>query len=199
MNSLHITSELPLTLNKYTSARVIYVNGKPMASVYETTNAKKFKKYFSKLVEESIGNSDWDGDTEHRDKFYTVKATWYFEKQNRDSNNMWKIMLDAVTETGLIWTDDRQVIEQTMRIYYEVENPRVELDIAEAKWIGIFDSSSHQSEFVFDNCDKCSKDKQHCSIYKGALESRITEDIDMNTWTCNKFKPKKEKKVKEIK
>ena len=195
MISLHITSQLPVTLNNYTKSRVIYVNGKPMPSVYETTDAKKFKKYFKKLLEETVANFDWNNDSEHRDMFYLVEATWYFEKQNRDSNNMWKIMLDAVTETGLIWTDDRQVIERTKRIYYDTANPRVEIDIREAEWVGIFDTPSHLTNFTTNNCDKCSKDKDHCSIIKGALESRITGNISLEDWTCNKLKEKKVKKV----
>ena len=170
-----------------------------MPSVYETTEAKNFKKYFKKLLEGTVANSDWNNDEEHRDKFYIVEATWYFEKQNRDSNNMWKIMLDAVTETGLIWTDDRQVIERTSRIYYDTANPRVEIDIREAEWIGIFDTPSHLDDFMMGNCDRCSKDIAHCSILNGALESRITEDINMEDWTCNKFKLLKEKKVKKVK
>lgn len=198
-NNLHITSQLPVTLNNYTKSRVIYVNNKPMPSVYETTDAKRFKKYFKKLLEGTIANSNWNNDEEHRDKFYIVEATWYFEKQNRDSNNMWKIMLDAVTETGLIWTDDRQVIERTSRIYYDTANPRVEIDVREAEWIGIFDTPSHLDDFMMNNCDRCSKDISHCSILNGALESRITEDINMEDWTCNKFKPLKEKKVKKVK
>lgn len=196
MERLLITSPLPVTLNNYTKGRIMYVNKKPMVSIYETSEAKKFKKEFIKLFIDEVEKQGWETEPDRND-FYVVNATWYFDKQNRDSNNMWKIMLDAITDTQLVWLDDRQTIERTLRIFYDTENPRVELEIFKAKWVGIFHSQVQHDEFVLDNCTLCSKNKENCSIYKNALESRVKPDeIDTFMNKCLKIKIPKVKKVK---
>lgn len=169
-----------------------------MVYMYETKEAKVFKKYFKKLLKDVVDAQGWDF-SEDRNKFYTVDAVWFFDAQNRDSNNMWKIMLDAITETQLIWLDDRQTVERTLRIMYDTENPRVELNIKEAKWVGIFNSIGQHDEFIKANCEDCTKKLESCTIYRNALESRIKPmEIDMQSMECLKQKIKKveEKKTK---
>ena len=193
MERLLITSPLPVTLNNYIKPRAI--NG--MAMMYETSEAKKFKKQFIKLFIDEVEKQEWES-THDRNDFYIVHATWYFDKQNRDSNNMWKIMLDAITDTQLVWLDDRQTIERTVRIFYDTENPMVELEIFKAKWVGVFNSQEQHDEFVFNNCTLCSKNKENCTIYKNALESRIKPDeLDTRWMQCLKIKIPKPKKGKK--
>lgn len=47
-NILKLTSPLPPSVNHYTSVRTIMKNGRPMAMVYETKEAKDYKRNLRK-------------------------------------------------------------------------------------------------------------------------------------------------------
>lgn len=49
------------------------------------------------------------------------------DKRVRDLDNHLKIVFDALT--GVVWEDDKQIQEMTIRKDYDKENPRVELDV----------------------------------------------------------------------
>lgn len=49
---LYLTSPIPPSVNHYTSVRTIMKNGRPLSMVYETKEAKDYKKAFKKIIEE---------------------------------------------------------------------------------------------------------------------------------------------------
>ena len=57
-----------------------------------------------------------------------LTATLYFgDKRTHDVDNYSKLLLDACT--GLLWEDDKQVMEMTVRKDYDKKNPRIEIEI----------------------------------------------------------------------
>lgn len=56
----------------------------------------------------------------------TLNIDLYFgDKRKRDVDNYNKLVLDA--GTNILWNDDSQIVELTIRKFYCKENPRVEL------------------------------------------------------------------------
>ena len=110
-------------------------------------------------------------------------------RKEKESNNYYKCMLDAITDTQLIWIDDNVVCERINRIYYDSKNPRIELHIYPVDYIGIFDNISQLENFE-SNCIGCSRYKRNCSILQKAKDGRVQEEIV--DFTCLKYKPKKD-------
>ena len=48
---LHLTSPIPPSVNHYLGYRAIIKNGKPMATSYKTTEAKKYQKEVEKYIQ----------------------------------------------------------------------------------------------------------------------------------------------------
>lgn len=189
MNKLLLTSPMCVSVNHYLAYRVINnkKTGRPMAMSYETKEAIDYKKNFKKYVEEQVNIQNWSLKPNKEQHFY-VDAVFYFPRIDMDANNYFKIMLDSITDTQLIWLDDNVVCERVNRIYYDSENPRIELTIYPVEYVGIFDSSSTLEEFE-NKCKDCSRYCRNCSILKKAKEGRIQEDIE--NMVCKKFKKKR--------
>ena len=94
-------------------------------------------------------------------------------------------MLDAITDTGLIWIDDNVTCERVQRIYYDSSNPRIELEIYPVEYIGVFDNASQLEKFE-SRCIGCNRYKRNCSILQKAKEGRIQEEIQ--DLVCKKYK-----------
>ena len=105
------------------------------------------------------------------------------DKKHRDCNNAWKCLLDAITETRLVWKDDDIVCERVNKIVYDANNPRVELRIHYVDYIGIFDNEDQLKNFQVYNCIGCKRYKRNCALLRGAIEGRIQEEIDGQTCT----------------
>lgn len=59
---------MPPSVNHYTSVRTIMKNGRPLSMVYETKEAKDYKKAFKKIIEEEVKKQNWTrevNDTQH--------------------------------------------------------------------------------------------------------------------------------------
>ena len=184
---LRLISPIPPSVNHYLAYRAIIKNGKPMAMSYKTAEATKYQKEFTKYVEQEVKRQNWDLIPNKEQHFY-VDCVFYFDRTNKDCNNYFKCMLDAITDTQLVWIDDNVVCERVNRIYYDNANPRIELCIYPVDYIGIFDNISQLEEFET-NCVGCSRYKRNCSILQKAKEGHLQEDI-VNC-TCTKRKTKK--------
>ena len=184
IQKLKLTSPMPPSVNHYTSVRTIMKNGKPMAIVYETKEAKDYKKKFKKIVEEEIKKQNWNHEVNSTQHFY-VDAIFYFDRIDKDCSNYEKCLDDTITETQLIWKDDNVVLFRPQRIYYDSEHPRIELEIYPVDYIGVFDNASQLEEFE-SNCIGCSRYKRNCSLLKKAKEGRIQEEIQNGV--CSKRK-----------
>lgn len=188
-NILKLTITDFISVNHYIAYRTIMKNGKPMAMSYKTKEAKDFQKRFEQYIKEQVKIQNWDVPVNPAQHFY-VDAVFYFPRLDMDANNYFKVQLDSLTETGLIWVDDNVVCERVQRIYYDSSNPRIEFTIYSVDYIGIFDNQEQLNEFE-DKCKTCSRYKRNCSILKKAKEGRIQEEIQ--DLYCSKYKEIKEK------
>lgn len=184
-NILKLTSPMPPSVNHYTSVRTIMKNGKPMSIVYETKEAKDYKKEFIEIIRKGVKEQNWDVPVNATQHFY-VDAVFYFDRIDKDCSNYEKCLGDSVTETQLIWKDDNVAMFRPQRIYYDSSNPRIELTIYPVDYIGIFDSKEIMDSFCV-KCETCKRNKRNCSIKKKAIEGRIQEEINMETFECSKY------------
>jgi Holliday junction resolvase RusA-like endonuclease len=187
-NILKLTSPIPVSVNHYIKPRTFITwKGKtPIANVtmYETADAKAYKKKFKKYVEEQIEEQDYSLTPTKTQHFY-IDCVFYFERTDQDPNNYFKLPLDAITETQLIWLDDNTTCERVNAIYYDSDNPRIEISIKPVDYIGIFPTVDHLNEFK-ETCSTCMRSKRNCSILNKAIEGRIQEEI--SNGVCGKYK-----------
>lgn len=174
---LLITSPIPPSVNHYTAHRVVMKGGKPLAIVYKTKEAVTYQAEFKKAVAKAVIEQRWKTDLDNPRHIY-VDAIFYMDKKHRDCNNTWKCMLDAITETGLVWKDDDIVCERVNKIMYDTSTPRVELYIRYVEYVGIFDNEDQLETFKNTNCIACKRYKRNCALLRNAIEGRIQEEID---------------------
>ncbi len=174
---LLLTSPMPPSVNHYTAHRAIIKNGKPLGIVYKTKEAVAYQTAFKKRVASEVKKQGWETDLENPRHFY-VDAVFYMDKKHKDCNNLWKCLLDAITETQLVWKDDDIVCERVNKIVYDSENPRVELYVRYVDYVGIFDTEEQLDNFKNNNCIACKRYKRNCTLLRNAIEGRIQEEID---------------------
>lgn len=190
MKKIHLVSPIPPSVNHYLAYRVVTNKGRPIAMSYKTQEAIKYKKSFAKYVNDEIIKQKWNVSLDKYQHFY-VDATFYFPRTDMDSNNYWKCMLDSITETQLIWCDDNVVCERTQGIYYDSENPRIELDIYPTDYIGVFKDASQLEKFI-SNCIGCRWGTRSCRILSKAKKGYIQNEI--KDGVCKKYTKLKSKK-----
>lgn len=164
-----------------------------MAVSYKTNEAKKFQRRFIDYVKAEVVNQGWTLTPNKTQHFY-IDTVFYFGQIDQDANNYFKVMLDAITETGLIWLDDNVTCERVQGIFYDSKNPHVELSIYPTDYIGVFKNASQLEEFE-SNCVGCRRYKRNCSLLRNAKEGRIQQEI--NGLKCEKFSSLNQKDIKE--
>lgn len=183
-----------ISVNHYMSYRVIKKNKKTLVMAYKPEETKNFEKSFGKYIKEEINKQGWIKPT--KDKLIIMDTTFYFPRVDMDAQNYFKSICDIATNCG-VWEDDNVVMERVNRIYYDSNNPRIEITIYESDYIGIFDNKEDMDLFI-SKCKTCNRYKRNCSILKNALEGRIQEEIvKVDKWNCNKFKEIKIKNIKK--
>ena len=187
MQELHLVSPIPPSVNHYLGYRGVLKGGKPVAMSYCTNEAKKYKQQFADYVRKEVVKQGWDLVPNRTQHFY-VDTVFYFPATNLDCNNYFKCMLDAITDTQLIWLDDNITCERVQAIYYDADNPRVEIVIHPVDYIGVFDNASHLEAFVA-KCTDCVRYTRNCSLLNKAREGRIQGDIVDGI--CKKYKQRK--------
>lgn len=184
-NRLKLISPIPCSVNHYIKPRPFIMHGKPQVTMYETAEAKAYKKDFAKYIKEQVKQQGFDIEINKTQHFY-VDCIFYFDRIDKDSNNYFKLLLDSITDSKCIWEDDNVVCERVNAIYYDAKNPRIEIEIYPVDYVGIFDNQEQLNVFT-ESCIGCKRYKEgKCSIYKKALEGRIQEEI--TNCTCSKFK-----------
>lgn len=162
-----------------------------MATSYKTKSAADYESQFADYVRSEVERQGWNLTPNKLQHFY-VDVTAYFDRTDRDCNNYWKVMLDAITDTQLVWIDDNVVCERINRILYDAHNPRIELTIYPVDYIGIFDNADQMRQFTEMNCADCIRYQRNCSILRKAVEGRVQDEISQ--LSCKKRKIKKEAK-----
>lgn len=184
---LKLVSPIPVSVNHYLKPRgfIIWKGKKPVAqvSMYETAEAKKYKKEFIKYVKEQVKLQGWDIIPNKTQHFY-IDCVFYFDRIDKDCNNYFKLLLDSITETQLIWQDDNVTLERVNGIYYDNKNPHIDITIYPVDYVGIF-PTVEQLECFKANCIQCKRFKNNCSIFNKAIEGRIQEEIQ--DLKCSKF------------
>lgn len=190
----HQVSPIPPSVNHYTRTRTIVRNGKPLSMVYETKEAKDYKKEFKEIVERSVEEQDWSCDVNDTQHWY-VDAVYYFDRIDKDASNYEKCLSDAITETGLIWEDDNVTLFRPQRIYYDKDNPRIELTVYPVEYIGVFDDQDAYAQFL-QRCQNCTRGIRNCAIQRKAIEGRIQEEVQQKGqfFYCVKYKEQKDNK-----
>lgn len=193
---LMLISPIPPSVNHYTAHRVVMKKGgKPLAVVYKTKEAVAYQSAFKDVVKAAVNEQGWKTNLDNPRHIY-VEADFYMDKTHRDCNNTWKCLLDAITDTQLIWKDDDIVCERVNKIVYDAENPRVELCIHYVDYIGIFDNEDQLASFKENNCIDCKRYKRNCTILRKAIEGRIQGETD--GYICTKCTNKPLEKDKEF-
>jgi Holliday junction resolvase RusA-like endonuclease len=174
---LKLVSEVPCSVNHYIKPRPFIMYGKPQVTMYETAEAKSYKKNFAKYIKEQVKLQGFNIEVNKTQHFY-VDCVFYFDRIDKDANNYFKLLLDSITDSKCIWEDDNVVCERVNAIYYDAKNPRIEIEIYPVDYIGIFDNQEQLDVFT-ESCICCKRYKEgKCSIYKKALEGRIQEEIN---------------------
>lgn len=168
-----------------------------MAVSYCTNEAKKYKANFAEYVKEEVVKQGWNL-TPNKDQHFYVDTVFYFPATNLDGNNYFKCMLDAITDTQLIWLDDNVTCERVQGLFYDTINPRVEICIHPVSYIGIFENVPHLERFI-SKCTECTRFSRNCSLLANAKIGRIQPEI--NQGICSGYKQKRsnnnEKKYKD--
>lgn len=165
---------------------------------YKPKETKDFEKAFGDYIKNEIQKQNWIKPT--KDKFINLDTVFYFPRVDMDAQNYFKSICDIMTECG-VWEDDNIVLEKVNRIYYNSDNPRIELIVSVSDHVGIFDNKDDYEKFVSTYCTNCKKGnkiglKGGCSIYRDIMESRINSEVPMDTdedktnKKCLKFKVK---------
>lgn len=183
MHDLYLVSDIPPSVNHYLSYRAVIKNGRPLAVSYKPKEVVDYRNNFAEYVTEEVSKQGFDYEHDGKHHFY-VDAVFYMPRLDMDANNYWKVLLDAITDTKLVWKDDNVVCERVQGIYYDASNPRVELHIYPTEYIGVFKNDDQYNEFL-NRCETCSRFKRNCSILRKAEEGRIQEDICDGV--CNKY------------
>lgn len=184
INELFLISEVPPSVNHFLAYRAIIKNGKPLAMSYKTPEAAKYRADFANYVKEEVIKQNWTLVPNKTRHFY-VDAVAYFPRTDMDISNYWKVLLDAITDTQLIWVDDNVVCERAQRIMYDSSNPRFEIWIRPVDYIGVFDNASQLDEFET-NCIGCTRYSRNCSLLNKAKLGYIQEEIADGV--CSKYK-----------
>lgn len=181
---LRLVSPIPPSVNHYLGVKTIIKNGKPMAMTYKKPEAVKYQKEFAKYVKEQVEAQGWVM-SDNKFQHYYMDCVFYFDRTGKDANNSFKCLADAITDAGCVWIDDTQLCERVQGIYYDAENPRIEIVIRPTYYTGIFNDASQLEKFE-SNCIGCTRYKRNCSILKKAKEGRIQDDV--HDGICEKYK-----------
>ena len=178
-------SPIAPSVNHYLGWRAILKGGKPMAMSYKKPEAIKYQKDFAEYVKKEVKKQGWIK-SDNKFQHYYMDCIFYFDRVDKDANNSFKCLADAITETQLIWKDDNVALFRPQRIYYDSKNPRIELTIYPCDYIGVFDNASQLEQFK-SSCIGCKRYKRNCSILQKAKEGRIQEEL--NGLECSKYNP----------
>lgn len=177
--------QLPPSVNNYLRPSARIVNGRPMVHMYETSEAKDFKKRFRAYLERLAKKQGWDYNI-------TAQGHWYLDcyfiqaRTNQDNNNYYKILCDSLKD--IIVKDDNNLLVRTQRVLYDAKNPRFVAILKPVHYEGVFESKSEYNDFIESNCIGCSRFNRNCSILKKAKEGRLQEEINNieGTKVCKK-------------
>ena len=182
---LKVEGKLKLTLPIPLSVNHLYGHNR-FGSVYMKPEGKQYKKQISEIIIKEVEKQKWVKTL--NEEYCYLDATVYFDKKGKDCDNIYKVIQDTITESGVVWEDDKYTWSRTNRCYIDKNNPRVEIVISRVNNIGIFDNIEDYKEFE-EECKTCKRYKRNCSILQDCKDNRINENIELidKIWKCIKF------------
>lgn len=177
---------LPPSVNDYLGKAVRYnpITRKYYVQVFETSQAKEFKSLMKKIIEREKKNCGWIKTGEH--DYIICEVYVYINQKKRDSDNLFKCLLDGINEADAIY-DDCMIIPRVMDVVIDSTNPRLEVTMYKADKKGLFKNSQHLEEFKEKNCYPCKRYKRYgerCSVLRTALENKVSPNIDIEENRC---------------
>lgn len=161
---------------------------------YKTETSINYCTRFAEYVTSQVQEQGWqisDNPYQH----YYVDAVFAFPRSNMDCNNYWKVLLDAITDTQLVWHNDNVVCERVKKIIYDAQDPRIELTIHPVEYIGIFDNAQQLDDFMSANCADCTRHNNNCSILQKAMHGKVQPEVaDL---ACSKRRQRKKRRDKK--
>lgn len=164
--------------------------GKPLATSYKTKDAIVYQREFIKVVQTEAIKQGWEISSNPYQHYY-MDCVFYFDRIDCDANNYFKCLADAITMSNVVWIDDNQLCERVQGIFYDRNDPRIEITITPVDYVGIFPDVAQLQKFE-SNCIGCTRYKRNCSLLVNAKQGRIQPEI--NEMICSDFKPYKDKK-----
>lgn len=189
---LKLVSPIPPSVNHYLGWKVVIKNNRPMAVSYKTADAKRYQRLFTKYVKMQVADQGWIK-SKNRFQHYYMDCVYYFDRVDKDANNYFKCMADAITDSKVVWIDDTQLCERVQGIFYDPANPRIEITITEVDYVGVL-ADERELDTLDTQCHSCSRDIVKCKVRKAALEGRIQSGIDKGI--CPKFQVRQLKRRK---
>ncbi|MFJ8247268.1 RusA family crossover junction endodeoxyribonuclease [Peribacillus asahii] len=179
--------ELPISVNNYLKPASRIVNGKPVTYLYETKEAKDFKKRFQAYLKREVKKQNWNMEVT-KEGHWVLECVFIQSRTNQDNNNYYKILCDALTD--VVIDDDKNILVRTQRVLYDAKSPRFVAVLKPVEYIGIFKNRAEYGQFLDHNCSTCKKDSNKCAILRKAREGRIQQEIhiDGSSYKCSKKK-----------
>ncbi|WP_260866682.1 RusA family crossover junction endodeoxyribonuclease [Bacillus pumilus] len=177
--------QLPPSVNNYLRPSVRIVDGRPVVHMYETKEAKDFKKRFCAYLKREVKKQDWNVNI-------TKEGHWYLDvvfiqsRTNEDNNNYFKILCDSMKD--LCIDDDKNLLVRPQWVMYNAKKPSFKAVLHKVDYIGVFKDKRTHDEFIESNCLGCKRYKRNCSILRKSQEGRVQSEISLqgNSYTCDK-------------
>lgn len=182
-NRLILTLQgIPPSVNHYMGYRGVRKGNGCMVMAYMKPEAKTFKEEFSTYAKEQVKLQNWDIENTRKIHHY-MDCVFYFDRTDKDEQNYMKVLCDSLN--GIAYIDDKNLLTRTNEIYYDPQNPRIEINIHPVEYRGIFPTEIHMNQFE-DKCKECKRYNRNCSILNKAKEGKIQAEINQE-FVCCKF------------
>jgi Holliday junction resolvase RusA-like endonuclease len=186
---LILVSPIPVSVNAYLKPHCYIKNGHPIATMFETPEAKNYKRCLVADIRREVKKQ---GFTKCENKFqhFYMDCVFYFDRIDKDANNYYKLLCDAITESKSVWVDDNVCCERVQGVFYDSACPRIEIDLYPVDYIGVFMNEEELNCFE-NNCASCSRHRDgRCSILVRSKEGRILSEVSRveSRTVCSKYK-----------
>lgn len=189
-NRIRFSTPLPPSVNDYLGYKVLWKRGKAVVFPYKKQKALEFMSLVAKKLATFVENGEWK--LTDKNTYVICEVDVFLNKKRRDSDNLFKVLLDSINEAeGLIY-DDSLIIPRVRNVVIDVNNPRLEVELRVADKVGIFTSQEYKL-FIENNCKKCNRYKRNCSLLKACIENKIKDEVNIESLNCSARRISKKK------
>ncbi|GAA0071778.1 hypothetical protein UT300003_33030 [Clostridium sardiniense] len=189
-NKIQFTTPLPPSVNDYLGYRVVWKNGKAIVFPYKKQEALNFMKLVANKLDKFIKEDKWKETDENT--YVICEVDVFLNKKRRDSDNLFKVLLDSINAVEGLLYDDSLIIPRVNNVAVDVNNPRLEVILRVANKVGVFTLEEYKA-FLKNNCTECTRYKRNCSLLKACVENKIKKEINLKSLNCSARRIKKKK------